>query len=357
MNLLFNRRRNNNYANNCASHDAKYAVKSNSEYDIITMGSATVDVFVHTDPAQSEILNVHHHKDLAYPLGAKILIKELHTFIGGGGTNSAVAFSRLGLRTAFLGKIGRDDNGSAILKCLFEEKIDFIGAYGDVSGYSVILDSVVDDRTILAYKGCNNDLHSGEISFKSINSKWMYMSSMMKDSFLTQQKVANYASKKGIKIAYNPSLYMVKSGARPLKKILKKTSILVFNKEEAQTLLKDNTDNVYNLLFKVSKLGPKIVVITDGKNGAHCYDAAVEMVYSVKPGRVKIVETTGAGDAFASGFIAGMILGKDISTSLKVGMLNAESVISHLGAKNVLLGHNAFHMAERDTRAIFKKKL
>jgi ribokinase len=327
------------------------------KYDILTMGSATVDVFAHTDPTQSEVLNVHNHKDIAYPLGAKILIREMHTFVGGGGTNTAVAFSRLGLKTAFLGKIGKDDNGKTITDCLFNERVDFIGTYGLISGYSVILDSVKDDRTIFTYKGCNNDLVIGEVDFKVIDAKWLYLSSMMKDSFRTQQRVLSYARKKGVKIAYNPSLYIVKNGSVQLRRMLKYVDILVFNKDEAQALVKDITDNMFTLLFEISKLGPKIVVITDGHNGAHCYDSTDSIVYSAKPVKVDVVETTGAGDAFASGFVTGIILGKDITMSLKIGMLNAESVISHLGSKNILLGHKAFHAAECDTRPIFKKKL
>ncbi|MGV8086057.1 MAG: carbohydrate kinase family protein [Candidatus Woesearchaeota archaeon] len=329
----------------------------NNKYDIITVGSATVDVFIHTDPSQTEILNVHRHKDIAYPLGAKILINEMHFFVGGGGTNAAVAFSRLGLKTAFLGKIGKDDNGKTISDCLFKEKIDFIGSYGPISGYSIILDSIAEDRTIFAYKGCNDNLKSNDFKFESINSKWLYLSSMMKDSFNTQKSIVEYAKKKGIKIAYNPSLYLTKKGSRYLSKILKNTDILILNKEEAQTLVGDPKDNVYNLLFELSKLGPKIAIITDASRGAHCYDVKDDIVYSVKPKKVHIVETTGAGDAFASGFVAGIIMGKSIDVSLKLGMLNAESVITHLGSKNILLNYNAFSVAERDTRTIFKKKL
>ncbi|MGV8171185.1 MAG: carbohydrate kinase family protein [Candidatus Woesearchaeota archaeon] len=332
-------------------------MNSNPKYDIITVGSATVDVFAHTDPTQVEVLNVHNHKDVAYPLGAKILIKELNLFVGGGGTNTAVAFSRLGLKTAFIGKIGKDDNGKTISDCLFNEGIDFLGAYGPISGYSVILDSVVEDRTIFTYKGCNDELLVTDIDFKSIDSKWLYLSSMMKDSFDTQCKIASYAASKGIKIVYNPSLYIVKNGGRNLKNILKKVDIIIFNKDEARALVIDDTNNLFNLLLEVSKLGPKIVVITDGKNGAYCYTSADETVYSAMPGRVKIVETTGAGDAFASGFMAGIILGKNIEISLKAGMLNAESVISHLGAKNVLMGNKLFRMAETDNRTVFRKKL
>lgn len=329
----------------------------NDRYDIITMGSATVDVFIHTDPSQTEILNVHKHKNIAYPLGAKILINELRFFVGGGGTNTAVAFSRLGLKTAFLGKIGKDDNGKTISDCLFKEKVDFIGAYGQVSGYSVILDSIAEDRTIFAYKGCNDALKLNDFKWESINSKWLYLSSMMKDSFNTQKSVVDYAKKKGIKIAYNPSLYSAKKGSRYLSKILKNTEILILNKEEAQALVGDSKDNIYNLLFELSKLGPRISIITDASRGVHCYTVKDDLVYSVKPRKVRIVETTGAGDAFASGFVAGIVMGKNIDTSLKLGMINAESVIGNLGSKNILLNYNAFNLAERDKRIIFKKKL
>jgi len=321
------------------------------------MGSATVDVFAHTDPTQSEIVNLHHHKDIAYPLGAKILIKEMHFFVGGGGTNTAVAFSRIGLKTAYLGKIGKDDNGKTISDCLFKEKVDFIGTYGEISGYSVILDSVKDDRTIFTYKGCNDDLRYGDVNFKNLDTAWIYLSSMMKESLNTEQKVAEHAKRSGIKIAYNPSLYIVKNHSRSVRSIIKHSEIIIFNKEEAEALVGTMYDNLFNLLFEVSKLGPKIVVITDGHNGAHCYNTVDETVYSAKPAHVSIVETTGAGDAFASAFVSGIMSGKDIGTSLKMGMINAESVIQYLGAKNILLGQKLFSMAEDDNRTIFKKKL
>jgi len=329
----------------------------NPKYDIITVGSATVDVFAHTDPTQSEVLNIHHHKDIAYPLGAKILIKELHLFVGGGGTNTAVAFSRLGLKTAFLGKIGKDDNGKTISDCLFTEKVDFIGTYGMISGYSVILDSVAEDRTIFTYKGCNDELYVGDVDFDSVSCRWLYLSSMMKDSFNTQIKIANYAYRKGSKIAYNPSLYMVKTGPRYIKSILKKTEIIIFNKDEAKVLVGDTTDNIFNLLLEVAKLGPKIVVITDGENGAYCFNGYDETVYSARPGKVKVVETTGAGDAFAAAFVVGIMSGKGIEISMKGGMINAESVIGHLGSKNLLLGRKLFDMVEKDDRTIVKKRL
>lgn len=326
-----------------------------AKYDIITVGSATVDVFAHTDPAQSEILKVHHHTDIAYPLGAKILIKELNIFTGGGGTNTAVAFSRLGLKTAYLGMIGNDSNGEMISKNLTEEKVEFIGHKGKTSGYSVILDSVNDDRTIFAYKGCNNDLKLKDSEMKNLDSHWFYFSSMLNDGFKTLEKLAKYAKKRHIKIAFNPSLYLVKKGSSHLKNILSNTEVIIFNKEEAQALHKTESENIFELISETMKLGPKIVVISDGKNGCSCYNSYDKIFYALKPAKVRIVETTGAGDAFASGFIAGLITGKTTELSLKVGMLNAESVIRALGAKNILLGHHAFNTAEHDNRQVMRK--
>jgi len=326
-----------------------------SRFDVITVGSSTIDVFAHTDPTQSELLRVHNHTDVAYPLGAKILIKELNIFTGGGGTNTAVAFSRLGLKAAYLGRIGDDDNGSIIMKNLADEKVEFIGKRGGISGYSVILDAVHDDRTIFTFKGCNDDFDIKGAGFLGLDTKWFYFSSMMNHGFLALEKIAAYAKKKDIKVAFNPSLYLAKKGYPYLKKVIKYTEILIYNKEEAQAMLGLASENVFELLAETAKLGPKIIVITDGKNGGSCYNAYEKMFYSLRPLPIKIIETTGAGDAFASGFVAGNILGKSTDYSLRLGMLNAESLISGLGAKTKLLGIEAFDMAERDKRVIIKK--
>lgn len=323
-------------------------------FDVITVGSSTVDVFMHTDPAQTEVLNVHHHTDIAYPLGAKILVKELEFFTGGGGTNTAVAFSRLGLKTGFLGRIGKDVNGSLIVEELAKENVQFLGYVGGVTGYSVVLDAIESDRTIFTFKGCNDDLSYRKIKIPA--TKWLYLSSMMKKSFNTMKKIAYYANIHNIKIAFNPSLYLAKKGISYLKPIIRNTEILVFNFEEAQALLGKHNDNIYHMLYLLKKLGPKIVIITDGKNGAMCLDTIEKHFYSIKPLKVRIHETTGAGDAFASTFVAAKILGMNSEDALRLSMLNAESVIRYKGAKNKLLGKEIFKMFEKDKRHIAKYK-
>lgn len=323
-------------------------------FDVITVGSSTIDVFMHTDPKQSEVLTVHNHVDIAYRLGAKILVKELEIFTGGGGTNSAAAFSRMGLRTGWIGRVGDDTNGKTILDEMGKEGVTFLGYCGGNSGYSVILDAIDSDRTIFTHKGCNDDLSYRKI--KIPRTKWFYFSSMMDKSFETMKKIAYYANIHNVRIAFNPSLYLATKGTSKLRPILRNTQILVFNKEEAQAMLATQSDNIYKLLTHAHSTGPEIVVITDGKNGSYCYDSIEKNFYSIRPVKLKIKETTGAGDAFASAFVAGKILGHNTEYSLRLGMLNAESVIRYKGAKNILLGKEIFRMAERDNRTITKYK-
>ena len=124
-------------------------------YDVITVGSATIDVFARTRYSELiEIIDTKGEKDLlAFPSGSKILIDELDFTTGGGGTNTAVALSRLGHKVAFLGKLGQGTNSDFIHKNLIKEKIKLLCAHGKGNaGYSVILDTLEHDRTILTYK-------------------------------------------------------------------------------------------------------------------------------------------------------------------------------------------------------------
>jgi len=328
-------------------------------FDVITIGSATVDVFAHTDPLHEHLKHTHHHIDVCYPLGAKILVKELEFFTGGGGTNTGVGFARLGFETGYLGKLGKDENSSQIFKCLKDEQVTFLGAISKnkLTGYSIIIDAVAEDRTIFTFKGANDTLTVKDVDFTKLFARWFYLCSMMNESFETQKRIITYAVQHKIKFAFNPSLYLTQKGAKHLAHILKHAEILIFNKDEAQALISDNDSDPQNLCMKIARLGPKIVVITDGKNGSNCYNTHEHMFYSTKPARVKIVETTGAGDAFGVGFVAGIMKEKSTEIALKMGMLNAESVISAKGAKNILLGKKLFAMAEKDRRPVVKKKI
>jgi len=295
-------------------------------YDVVSFGSAVVDTFVNTDVSNK-------NKFLHYPIGAKMLIKDLHFDVGGGGTNTAVAFARFGLKTGCISAVGDDNNGRMILDLLKNEKVSFLGPVrkGEKSGYSVILDSKDKDRTILTYKGVNNQIRGSDI--RKFKTRWLYFSSLLETSFETQKALAVELVKSGVKLAFNPSSYHIKN--ENLTRLLKVTYVLILNREEAEMLAKKNKLKG-DVLFSLPELGPKIVVVTDKDNRVRCYYDRKE--YNILPHKnVRVVERTGAGDAFASGFVAGLVAGHQIENCLALALEESEAVIGHFGAKNDLI--------------------
>ncbi|MBU0757198.1 MAG: carbohydrate kinase family protein [Nanoarchaeota archaeon] len=304
-------------------------------YDVITVGSATIDVFA---DSESELIKIKSAKSteelIAYPSGSKILIKDLQFLTGGGGTNTAVCLSRLGHKVAYLGNLGIDYNTQFILDQLKNDKVDFLGTKDKGKcGFSVILKSLEHDRAILAYKGMNDDLTPDEVDFESLKTKWFYFSSMMKKSFETLKEIAKFAEKNSIKIVFNPSNYLAEKGSDYLKDILTRTEYLILNRDEAELLA--GKGEILYLIEKLKGFGPKKVVITDGRHGAHTTQKNYH--YHIQPTPIKVFDTTGAGDSFAASFLSGMIKKNDVKYALKLGQANAESVIQHTGAKNILL--------------------
>jgi ribokinase len=300
------------------------------KFDIVSFGSAVVDVFLKTDISEKKGF-------MNYPIGEKILIKDLKFDVGGAGTNTSVAFSRFGLKSGCICEFGDDSNGRRILDLLKKEKVKFLGKTvgGELSGYSVILDSRGGDRTILTYKGANDEVTLRDI--KKFKTKWLYFSSLLGKSFNTQKELAIKLKKKGAKLAFNPSSYQIKN--MKILSLLKMTDVLILNKQEAEMLLKRYSVKEKNLLFGLHELTKGTIVITDKNKLITCYDGNKK--YFLTPHKnIKVVERTGAGDAFASGFIAGQIAGKSIEDSLKLGLKESEAVIQHFGAKNNLLKIN-----------------
>jgi len=306
-------------------------------YDVVTVGSATVDVFAKTESELVKFVSSDGEKDfIAYPSGSKLLISDLQFLIGGGGTNTAVAFSRLGFKTGYIGKIGNDENGQKVLDILNKENIDFLGKQEGQTGYSIILDSIEEDRSILTYKGANNELKKDDVDISSLQGKWLYSSSMVEESFETLKYIFEKAKQNGMKVAFNPSNYQAKLGFEALKDVLSNVDVLILNLEEAKLLVGNEHLHEQEIAPKLIQHADDIIIITDGPRGATAYSK--KQFYHITPSpHLKVIETTGAGDAFSSGFIAGLLRRYTIEDALKLGMVEAESAITNKGAKNGLL--------------------
>ena len=326
-------------------------------YDVITMGSATIDMFAMTKSKLIKILDSQGETDLlAFSTGTKLLIDELHYSLGGGGTNTAAVFATFGLRTAFLGKVGTGFKSEQVLKRLRGLNVDtrlvFHGK--EHTGVSIILDNIERDRVILAHKGVNNNLRMRDFKLSDIETRWIYASSLVGESYETLKKVARHAKKSKIKVAFNPSSYMTEKGIAYLRPVLKNIDVLIFNMHEATLLTKEQ--KLPEIFRKIHKTGPGIVVITDGKKGVHASDGANS--YFVPAKKVKVVDSTGAGDSFAASFISGLMKDKDIPWSMKVGIENASAIIKVIGAKNGLLSwHEACRRANNNKSPVQKSVL
>ena len=303
--------------------------------DVLCIGSATVDHFLIIDIPFSKV-----------KVGDKILVKSIHTYSGGGATNSASALAKLGLKVKTATKVGDDDDGNFILKELKAEGVENIcrNRSKEQTDLATIISSTKEkDRIIMVHKGASTDLSLKDIPASTLNCAWIYLATLTGKSLSVAYDIAKISRKKRINLLFNPSLYLAQKGVKTLSPILQNTSVLVLNKEEAQALLKTSSNDFQFLLKGLQKCGSKVVIVTDGRRGL--YTLQNNVMYSLtKTPNVKIVHTAGAGDAFTSGFLTGLIKNYSFDNALRLGQVNASSVIQHVGAKNGQLTEKEAHL-------------
>src|SRR3989344_4246582 len=273
-------------------------------FDIITIGTATRDVFVKSK--EFHVDNDHHvlgGKALAMPLGAKLEISEMHFGTGGGATNAAVTFVRQGFKTAAICELGNDNGGTAIMRELKKEgvRVNFIRMNsGESTGYAVLLHPEGGERTILVYRGASEKFSYRGLPWDKIGAKWFYISSLAGDiGFL--KFLINFAKKKNISIAYNPGGKELEN-KKALLPLLRDLQVLIVNREEAALLTGRPFSDERGIFKKWDAVSPGINVMTDGPRGVWVSDGAYLYKAWIYPQK-SIKDRTGAGDAFGSGFV------------------------------------------------------
>ncbi|MEI6494550.1 MAG: carbohydrate kinase family protein, partial [bacterium] len=169
--------------------------------------------------------------------------------------------------------------------------------------------------------------------------KWIYLSSIGEDSEQYQVELADYLeSHPDIKVAFQPGTYQIRWGTEgTMGRLYKRAEVSFCNKEEAQKILNTEESDIKKLMELMRALGPKIVVITDGPNGAYAYDGTTYWQMPLYPDPKPPVDRTGAGDAFSSTFTVALALGKTIPEALAWGPINSMSVVQDVGAQRGLL--------------------
>lgn len=309
------------------------------DLDIIAIGSATRDIFVVPD----ELIVIDNKKDilrqklLAFECGAKIGAELIESHAGGTAINVSVGFSRLGFKAAPLCVIGEDDPGQAILEFLTKEKIPSVlievleGERTDQS--LVMLEKATRERTIFVYKKAAEKL---EIDLSLSMTTSIYVSSLKHDWEAKLKKIKEYVTTNGTRLFFTPGAAQLQAGLEGIKDFLASVEVIFLNEDEATelTLTKSKPD-VVKMAKAIEGYGPKIVVITRGENGAFAYQAGEVFEHPIK--RVDVKDITGAGDAFASGFLGAHLSGKGVKEALQWGIINSGSVVSHVGTLKGLL--------------------
>jgi len=309
--------------------------------DIVSVGNITVDINLKDFGIfiERRTRKFITGEGVCFPLGSKIRAKRMHIGFGGGGFNCALSFSKLGLRTGLIGRVG-EDKFKEILEICGKNKItSFIQEDSkNLTSRSIII--LPDkERTILSYVGAGQNLRAKEIHFSRLNTKWFFLSNLFEREELIL-KFFDFAKKNNIKIAANPS----KEDLRFLKNnlcLLDNYSIFILNQEEASYLTGISYYKEKEIFKRLDDLVKGIVVMTKGKKGAILSDG--KMLYKVPILKERRFEDkTGTGDAFAAGFVSGYILKEDIEYSLKLAAANACSVVEKIGAQRGFLSLSEF---------------
>jgi len=288
---------------------------------------------------------------IAFEQGAKIPVEHVFIATGGGATNTAVGFSRLGMNSGIICKVGTDDAAERVLGKLRRENVDVdsvVSTSEHLTGYSVILTCFTGDRTVLVHRGACTHLLADEINWDALaDAKWIYLSSMAGESAPLFETIAVHARDNGVKLAINPGGAQIVSGLDGLGAALEASHVIFVNKQEAYHLAgvepKQGRSDELEALRRLHEAGCDIVVMTDGSNGAEAFDGSA--YYTMPAIEVPEKSTLGAGDAFASGCVAALFRGLGLREALRAGALNAANVVRYLGAKRGLMRWNELQAA------------
>ena len=322
-----------------------------NQFDIISVGDIVTDAFIKLiDDQAMTYTDEHGRKMLAMEFGTKLPFDHVEVIEGvGNAANGAVACARLGMKTAFTTNVGGDQEGRDMIAALEKNKVDhrFVRINpGKKSNYHYVL-WYKEERTILI-KHEDYTYHWPHLAEHEVP-KWLYFSSVSQHGIDYHDQVADWLeSHTEVKLAFQPGTFQMSAGVERLKRIYQRTEVLVLNREEAVTVGGGNHADVHDLMNRLHALGPRIVVITDGPAGAYASDGENRFKMPLYPDPKPPVDRTGAGDAFASTFVAALAVGNNIEGALQWAPINSMSVCQKVGAQAGLL-------TERELEAWLRK--
>ncbi len=296
-------------------------------FDVIAIGDTSIDMFLEMDKHEVEIEPARGGEPakICFNFADKIPVNQMTKTIGGNSANIAVGSRRLGLRSTLITTVGKDEEAKVVAKALWADRVDTRYVKQDKrTNFSTVI-NYQGERTILIYHE-PREYHLPNLG----KARYVYLSSMRKGWETIIDPLARYLDKTQTKLAFNPGTYQLRAGRRVAQPLLDRTDILFLNRQEAiiYTGLKERA-TIRQLLTELHRFGPRIVVITDGPKGSYASDASGQ--YKIGIYDVPVIERTGCGDAYATGFMAAILWGKDVPEAMRWGSFEAASVLQQIG--------------------------
>lgn len=312
---------------------------------VVCVGSAAQDVFltgkVFTPECEEGVCYEH------LKLGDKLSVDDAVFETGGNAMNAAVTFARQNIDTSFVGLIGDDPAAQAILTVLDSESVHAEHVVSDArfhTSYSVILLAPNGERTILNRHGEPLSSKPDIVSDESLRADWLYISSVGSMELLAD--IVSRAKKLGTKVAFNPASFELQY-PQECADLFTHVDLLSLNKDEAQVFVHGETleEITHSLAESV-----EYVLVSDGPRGATATDG--KKLYTAGLYKdVPVIDRTGAGDAFTSGFVSAIARGETVKEALILASANSTSVVGKIGAKAGILFDGA-ELDEMDIRVI-----
>lgn len=301
-----------------------------TKFDLIAVGDNATDAFIRLSEAELNCQIDKPECKICMKFASKIPYESVTEIpAGGNSSNVALGTSKLGLSVAYVSNLGTDQHGEKTLAKLIAAGIDTTWIKKNIdqpTNYNYVL-WYDNDRTILIKH--ENYPKIWPIELPTPN--WLYLSSLSDDDLSLHQQIADWLmAHPEVKLAFGPGTWQIKAGVEKLKSIYARTEILFCNKQEAE--------KIAGQAEEIKKLGPKVVVITDGERGASVLDSndnhfQTPALHIFGPA----IERTGAGDAFASAYLAATIAGLPTDKALSWGAINSSSVVTKIGPHEGLL--------------------
>ncbi len=261
-------------------------------------------------------------------------VRDVRVYPGGSAANTIVGLARLNVRTAYIGKVGGDDEGRILLSDFEKEGVDtgLIVRSEGRSGSAMIFVDDAGNRAILVDPGVNDTLRYEEIDVETAKKYGL----VHLTSFICKNGIDSLNSQKKIVeeieyVSFDPGMPYAERGLEDMKKILKNTTIFLPSRQEIEILF--GLDYM-SAAEECIAMGVEVVAVKLGSKG--CWVKSSKGEVEVKPFSVKVVDTTGAGDAFNAGFIYGFLRGRDIEECGRMGNYVASRCIQKFGAREGL---------------------